>query len=275
LTDLLADSLHQAAYIDKAVAQFNLTNARDSNIPLDPGYYRQTENEDLPENWEVYRSAIGTLLYLAVHSRPDIATATSILARKVNKPDRNDWNEVKRVLRYLKATRDYKLHLTYDPQKQLEMYVDADWASDPQGRKSCTGYCIQLFGGTISWASKKQTSVALSSTEAEFIALGEAVKELIWINGLLDEFGIKFDSPAMVYEDNQGCIKLLMKENVGQRSKHIDTRYFFVRDEYKKKLFEVKYCETGKMIADILTKPLANNLLKRFCEGLGLKGSGT
>jgi len=176
---------------------------------------------------DVYRKAIGSLQYLATNSRPDIAVGTSILARHVSCSTVADWTEVKRIFRYISHTKDKKLKLgdtnfimQYDT--QLVGYADADWGGDAEDRKSNTGYVFKYLGAPSTWSSKKQTLVTLSSTEAEYIALSEAVKEGIWIKRLLKDFNQHVAEPMLIYEDNQNCIRLLKNERSSLRTKHID-----------------------------------------------------
>ena len=162
--------LHQQRYIERKLEEFNLTDSRPSNIPVDTGYQKRQETEDSMANEEVYRKAIGSLLYLATNSRPDIAVGTSILARHVSDPKQSDWTEVKRIFRYLKHTKEKKLRLGTPEEKHIKQligYADADWGGDVQDRKSNTGYYFKYLGAPISWTSRKQTMVTLSSTEAE------------------------------------------------------------------------------------------------------------
>lgn len=133
-----------------------------------------------------------------------------------------------------------------------------------------SGYLFKLFGGVVSWCSKKQKCVALSSTEAELIALTEASKEGIWIQRLLCEIDQMIKGPIIIYEDNQSCIKLSCTENSSNRSKHIATRYFFIRDCIENNLIDCKYCPTENMIADILTKPLNRLKFTKLRNLMGL-----
>ena len=261
--------LNQQKYINKLASRFGLEDAKASKIPLDPAYLQQKEeNDQLPNNTN-YLSLIGGLLYIAVHTRPDIAVSTSILAQKSSRPTQLDWQEAKRVLRYLMGTSDHKLHLG-STGAGLEMYVDADWAGDHRDRKSNSGYLVRFGGGLVSWGSRKQSCVALSSTEAELVALTEGCQELVWIRKLLGEFGIAINRAVPTYEDNQSCIKLVDGNKVEKRTKHIETRYFYVRDLKEKKMVDLQYCPTEKMLADILTKPLQNLRIKMLREEIGL-----
>lgn len=263
--------LNQERYITKLAERFGLENAKPAKIPLDPGYLQQKEEEKelrLPNNTH-YLSLIGGLLYVAVQTRPDIAVSVSILAQKSSCPTQLDWHEAKRVLRYLKSTSDHKLYLG-STAAGLEMYADADWAGNHRDRKSNSGFLIRLGGGVISWASRKQTCVALSSTEAELVALTEACQELSWLKKLLIDIGENVSSPVPTYEDNQSCIRLVENGKVEKRSKHIATKYFYVRDLQEQQQIVLKYCPTELMLADILTKPLQHQRLKTLRDKIGV-----
>jgi hypothetical protein len=264
--------LHQKGYIERKLDKFNLTDSKPSNIPVDPGYQKRQEVQEDTKSKEIYRSAIGALNYLATNTRPDIAVGTSILSRHVNDPKESDWVEVKRIYRYLKHTMDKKLKLgnLCESHQQLIGYVDADWGGDAKDRKSNTGYVFKYFGAPISWASRKQSMVTLSSTEAEYIALTEATQEALWLRRLLEDLNQDIFGPTVLFEDNQSCIKLLQNEKASHRTKHIATKYYFVRDLCKSKELEVKYCPSEIMIADLLTKPLEAVKTRQFTMDIGL-----
>ena len=201
---------------------FKIEDAKGSKIPLDTGYFKNEAGKDLLENNVQYRKAIGSLLYLAVNTRPDIAVTVSILSRKVESPSNKDWTEVKRLLKYLKTTQDEKLKLggSSDYGTSFLAYSDADWAGDTIDRRSTSGFVIKLFNSAVSWRSQKQPTVSLSSTEAEYIALTETCKEVLWFIGLLKDMFIDVNIP-IVYEDNQSALTLLDTSGVKTRSKHI------------------------------------------------------
>ena len=222
---------------------------------------------------EVYRRAIGSLLYLAINTRPDIAVGTSILSRHVENPKQSDWIEVKRIYRYLKKTKHKKLKLGAVSENQnndLTVYVDADWGGDRTDRKSNSGYCMTYKGCTIAWTSKKQSLVTLSSTEAEYIALTESLQEVLWLRRLLKDFNQDVSQPITVYEDNQNCIRLLQNPKSSLRTKHIDIKYHFVRDLYQSKDSDLRYCPSEHMIADLLTKPLESVKIRQLSMDIGL-----
>lgn len=261
--------LNQSAYIRRVAVKFGQDKAKPSHIPMDPGYpnLQQMEEDPMPRN-EEFQRLVGALLYIALNTRPDIAIAASILGRKVSCPTEADWTEAKRTLRYLYTTADIKLKLGNEG--PLETYVDADWAGDRKDRKSNTGFVFRL-GGPISWAARKQQCVTLSSTEAEYVALSEASRELLWLLKLMKDLGETVANPITVQEDNQSCIAMLRSEGGNNRTKHIDTRYNFVKDLVSTGVMNVVYCPTGLMIADVLTKPLARVKLEQLRKKIGLQ----
>ena len=265
--------MHQHTYIQKIIKAFGCEDAKPSKIPLDPGYQKRREvHEPLKDNVK-YRSAIGALLYVSVNSRPDIAIATSILSRKVNNPTEADWNEVKRILRYLKYTEHTKLLLgdTWNfKSADLVGYADADWAGNEEDRKSNSGFVFKFFGAPISWKSRKQQCVSLSSTEAEYVALSEACQEGMWLKTLVRDLHENCSSQLVLFEDNQSCLKLVKSERIGGRSKHIDTKFHFIRDLFTKGEIVLEYCPSDRMVADILTKPLEAVKTRQFVDQLGL-----
>ncbi|XP_071051062.1 uncharacterized protein [Onthophagus taurus] len=220
---------------------------------------------------------MGALLYIANNTQPDISASVSILAQKVTNPMKRDWIEVQRVFRYLKNTIDLKLQIKSSPDQSTDhliAYVDADWGSNLIDRKSNSGYCVFLNGNLMTWSStkkikeKKQKCVSLSSTEAEYVALTELTTELEWYTRLLSEIGVNVT--PIIFEDNQSCIKLTKNDQLKKRTKHIDTKYHYIRDLVNKNKINIKYLPSEDMIADILTKPLDKIKLRKFRKGLGL-----
>ncbi|XP_062703556.1 uncharacterized protein LOC134286011 [Aedes albopictus] len=247
-----------------------MEQAKPSKVPLDPSYLQKKEEMDqLPNNHD-YMSLIGGLLYVAVHTRPDISVSVSILAQKSSCPNAQDWTEAKRILRYLNATSNHKLQLGASSEG-LQMFVDADWAGNARDRKLNSGMILRFGGGPISWCSRKQTCVALSSTEAEFVALAEGCQELVWTKRLLEEIGEATKESVSVFEDNQSCIKLVESDRIERRSKHIDTKFFFVRDLQEKDEIRLQYCPKETMLADLMTKPLQRVRLERLRLAIGIR----
>lgn len=186
-------------------------------------------------------------------------------------PGKAHWVAVKRVLRYLKATSDYKLQYTRSSSGALVGYTDADWASDVDKRRSCTGYVYKMCGAAISWASKRQPTVALSSTEAEYMALSASIQEAIWLKG----FGRDLDpdlkgSPVEIQCDNQSALTLAATDSFRARSKHIDVRHHYIRDKIVDKSINLVYTPTEEMVADSLTKAVNGPKVKFCAHAMGL-----
>ena len=155
-----------------------------------------------------YRELIGGLMYLAVCTRPDIAYAVGVLSRFMMNPGMGHWKVAKGVLRYLKGT--VSKGILYGESKDIEVYCDSDFAGDIDTRRSTTGWLVKISGGCVSWASRIQPTVALSTTEAEYMAAAEAAKEAIWFKKLLEDVGIDMKKDAInICCDNQSCIKLI------------------------------------------------------------------
>ena len=191
--------------------------------------------------------------------------------RHVEAPTERDWKSVKRVIRYLATTIDRKLRLPAESNGRLTCFVDADWAGERLDRKSMSGYTFFLGDSLVAWSSKKQSVVAQSSTEAEYIALSHAGRELLWLRQLLRDLDIPVDEPTTVYEDNQSSIKLVESERSTRRTKHIDVFHHFMRDLQATDVINVLYCSTEAMIADVLTKPLPKDSFRSFVQQLGIE----
>ncbi|KXJ67790.1 hypothetical protein RP20_CCG012118 [Aedes albopictus] len=261
--------LSQRKYIREVVESSGLAEAKASKIPLDPGYIKSdSEGTPLETNTE-YQKLIGKVLYIAVNTRPDISTAVSILSRKTNQPTQEDWTELKRVVRYLKGTADYRLRLSRRGETgTITGYSDADWAENRDDRKSHSGFTFKINGGTVSWACRKQTCVALSTAEAEFIALAEAAQEALWLKLLLQE--LNDEQRVVIHEDNQSCLKIMEREKLTRKMKHIATKFHFTKDLVEKQEIECVYCPSEDMVADLLTKPLARTRLEKLAKLIGL-----
>ncbi|KXJ62459.1 hypothetical protein RP20_CCG008519 [Aedes albopictus] len=205
-------SIRLQKYIEKLIENFGMEQAKMAKSPMDPGFLKLVESGEALEDATKYRSLVGGLLYLAVNARPDIAASTAILGPKFSAPGEADWTAAKRILRYLKATSEYSLRLGGEPNQALTGYSDSDWAGDVGSRKSTSGAVFLFGGGVISWASRRQASVTLSSMEAEYVALSEACQEVVWLRQLLRDFGEEQKIPTVLHEDNQGCLAFVKTE---------------------------------------------------------------
>ncbi|XP_036322285.1 secreted RxLR effector protein 161-like [Rhagoletis pomonella] len=208
-------------------------------------------------------------MYLSVATRPDIANTVSRLAQFVTNPSKCYWNAAKRVLRYIAGTAN-RCVLYQKFNLPLIGYTDADWGGCTTDRRSYTGYAFLLSGAVISWKSQKQRTVALSSTEAEYVNLAEAAKEAVYLRSLLNEIGLQELTDIKVYVANRGAQCLANDPVFHAPTEHIDIKHHFVRECISARLFSLKHVPTQEMIADVMTKPLARANPERCLIGLGL-----
>jgi hypothetical protein len=260
--------LGQERAIKDLLDKYDMADCKTKSTPLSsiPG---ADDGDPLDTDMYPYASLVGALLYLSITTRPDISLAVGVLARHMAKPRTTHWAEAKNVLRYLAGTTT--TGLIYGTTDGLLGYCDADFASDTDTRRSTTGYVFLLHGGAISWASRRQQTVAASTTEAEYMAAAAATKEALWLRKLM--FNLRLDVPTItILDDNQSTIKLLKNPVTSQRSKHIDVIYHFTRERVTRKEVEFKYVRTDRMIADALTKPVpkAKHIFCRTGMGMGL-----
>eukprot|EP00171_Calliarthron_tuberculosum_P023718 IDg23718t1 len=270
--DRTKKTLHvsQTSYISKILERFGMTMCKPV-VTLMDSQIQQSDLDSDPVDNTLYRSCIGSAMYLSVGTRPDISFAVSRLAQFVECPTQALWTAAKRILRYLSGTRTHGIIFKKDATFAPLGYSDSDWGGCKINRKSTSGYAFIMGGGAISWKSKKQGCVAQSSSEAEYMALAAAVKEAIWLSRIITfTNSIASPIPVNIFADNQGAIKMARNDASGTRTKHIDIQYHFVRDSLDKGLFSLQFCPTSNMTADILTRPLERILLEKHLEGLGV-----
>jgi hypothetical protein len=180
---------------------------------------------------------------------------------------------VKRIMRYLKGNLDLKLQLGGQHIK-LMGYCDANWAGDVNDRRSTTGYAFSLGDGVVSWSSKMQLTVALSTTEMEYMAASQCTREAIWLRQLLDDVRCKYDAGTLIMCDNQGAIALAKNPVYHARTKHIEVHHYFVREKVARGAIILEYCPTEDMLADVLTKALARDRHERLISNMGIGDFG-
>ena len=264
-------TLSQEHKIEQILERFGMSDCKPVKTPMIVNISSTDSCDDSCDVSKLpYQELIGALMYLCVTTRPDIAFAVSYLSQFNSCYSVNDWNNAKRILRYLKGTKNLSLVFKKSVKMKtcLEGFADADWASNSD-RKSYTGYLFKYSGNTISWGCYKQSCVALSSTEAEYIALSESCREAVYLSALLLELTCKPCS-VILYNDNQSAQRLVSNPVYHRRTKHIDVRYHYIRNVLEKRNIQIEYLSTDLMIADILTKPLAFIKHSRFVNGLGL-----
>ena len=268
--------LSQSTYITAMLEQFNMVNCNPVKSPASANRLTSSSkpmsqaDQDAMRNVP-YRNLVGALMYAMVATRPDIAFATIQVAKFNENPTLQHWTAAKRILRYLKGTIDYGLTFTRSNNFDVQGYSDADWAGDTDTRRSTTGYVFTAMGTPISWRSKLQRVVALSSCESELIAIVDAGKEAVWIRKALRGYNLMLDTPLNIHEDNQGTIAIATNSRgMSNRTKHVATRYFAVREWIDNGEINVIYISTVDQLADIFTKGLPVATFIKLIGGLGL-----
>lgn len=215
-----------------------------------------------------YREAVGSLLFLVQGTRPDLAFVVSNVSRFNDKHDESHWVAVKRIMRYVRGTIGYRLTYHSDSLAPIHGFVDADWANDPDERRSFSGYAYLMAGGAVTWSCKRQSTVAVSSTEAEYVAMAFVAKEAIWLVRMIRQFG-ELES-INIKCDNQSAMVVASREAFSARTKHIDVAHHFYRQHAASGLITLEYVPSNENIADCLTKPVGKGKMIFGANGLGL-----
>jgi Reverse transcriptase (RNA-dependent DNA polymerase) len=263
--------LNQTTYLQKVLQHFKLQNTNPAHTPLPEGYQPPPNMSPAdPSLCSQFQQVIGSLLYIMLGTHPDIAFAVTKLSQHAANPSEDHLSRVLYICRYLLGTLDYALVYDGPSDDGLEAYADSDWASDPNTRKSTTGYLVKLAGGIFAWNSHTQKTVALLSTEAEYMSLSDTSQQQVWVKNLLIELGIQL-SPIPLYGDNQGSIFLASNPVQEKRIKHIDLCYHYIRDVVRLKQVELFFIEGAENPMDMFTKTLGHVKFLKFREQLGLE----
>ncbi|UYV79484.1 hypothetical protein LAZ67_17002840 [Cordylochernes scorpioides] len=262
-------TLSQSNYIEELLQRFRLRDAKGISTPMETNLDLSVRKNGNSNERFPYRELIGGLSYLSQRTRPDIAYAVGILSRYCDNYTRKHWEAGKRVLRYLKSTKDFGI--TYrSTGKPLIAFSDASWASDIVDRKGVSGHLIFLAGAPIIWRSTKQTVTALSTMESEYIALSSAVKDITWVRNLMEQ--LKMSSlicgETKVFCDNQAAISHAENYIDKSKTRHFAVKYHFVREKISEEAIELFYTPSAENPADFLTKPLARSQHEKYCRAL-------
>src|SRR5712671_1311868 len=266
--------LSQRAYLDSILRRYHLADLKPLSTPMDTQVRLTSKHapatpaefaamHDVP-----YREAVGALNWAALATRPDIAFAVATVARFAANPGPVHWEAVKRIFRYLAGMRE--LWLSYgETRRALEGYADAD-GSMAEDRRAISGYAFLIDGGTVSWSSKRQEIVSLSTTKSEYVAATHGMKEALWLRSLISKVFGKLRDATVMFSDNQSTITLAHDHQYHARTKHIDVRYHWIRWVIEQGSVQLIYCPTNDMVADALTKALPSTKVKHFATSLGL-----
>lgn len=232
---------------------------------------RLTKDEGGPlEDRVVYAEVVGSLLYLAVTTRPDMAYAAGVLSRFMSAPRELHWSAAKSVLRYLRGTMEVGVTFGGRTSEGVRSYVDADYTGDVDSRKSTTGYVFTLHGSAVSWTSKRQPTVATSTAEVELLAVAAATKHALWLRSLLNDFGVA-GVVIPIAEDNQSCLAMIANGAASTRAKHLDVALRMVHERVMRQEVVFSYLHFAEMVADGRTKALAVDAIANFRVGLGVE----
>ncbi|KAM0037429.1 putative RNA-directed DNA polymerase [Helianthus debilis subsp. tardiflorus] len=247
--------LSQKKYMKNLLEKYRMSQCNTVSTPMEYGLKLSKEDPEEFIDESMYRSLVGSLMYLT-NTRPDIMFAVSKVSRFMEAPKRSHWEVAKRILKYVKGTLDQGVIYSKGGKQKLIGFSDSDYAGNVDDSKSTSGYIFHLGSGPVSWQSKKQKVVALSSTEAEYMALTLAGCQAIWLKGILDELQGKDDYPIPIYCDNKSTICLAKDPVYHGKSKHIRVKYHFIRDLIKRDDVTIMFCATKDQLADIMTKAL-------------------
>jgi hypothetical protein len=263
--------LSQTKYTADMLERFGMTDVRERSVPLDPGTKLSREAGELlcEADATLFMEMTGSLMYLSCCTRPDISHSVGLLARAFKQPRTLHLDAAKSIMRYVAGTREYGIE--YGSGSGFTMYSDSDFAADVDTRRSTTGYVGVLYGGAVSWKSRLQPTVAVSTCEAEYMAAGEAVREALWWRKLLPQLGIDVEGGIPIRGDNQSTLAVLSNPISSERTKHIDVVHHFARERAELGEVVFSYISTKEMVADGLTKALGVAQFKWFRDAMGVK----
>lgn len=263
--------IHQNIYALNILERFNHSDCFAVSTPAEVGKHFSKADDNNPKPKFPYREAIGSLMYLMVCTRPDIAYIVGVLSRYLENPSEMHWQGVKRVLKYIKGTTQYGISFSLNSgQTNITMFCDADWGNDVDTRRSISGYIAFINSGPVSWSSRRQTVTATSTTEAEFVAICASTKSVVWLRKLILEVDFKQINATPLNCDNQKAVELVKNPEASKRTKHVDIQYFYSCDMQANGEINIQYVESGKQLADLLTKPLSKDKFEKLIKQYGL-----
>jgi Reverse transcriptase (RNA-dependent DNA polymerase)/gag-polypeptide of LTR copia-type/Integrase core domain/GAG-pre-integrase domain/Zinc knuckle len=266
--------INQAAMIKRVSERFQVQECKNSYVPADPNtrLVKPSDEDAVEATEKPYRELVGSLMYIMVCTRPDISNAVGEVSRFCDNFGVVHWQAAIKILKYLKTTMSMALVFDGRRKESVEAYADASWASDQDTGRSVTGYVVNINGSSVSWKSQRQSTVAMSSTEAEYMALFAVIQEVVWMKRLLCDIAHGYeDQEIIVYQDNKSAILLASNPTQHSRTKHINTKFHFVRDQVAEGQVKLQYLCTEDMVADIFTKAVSKHKLRKHIKSLGLQ----
>ena len=259
--------MSQRKYIEKLLPKFGMADSKPKTTPTVLGMEKVVDETPELEDPSLYRAIVGSLIYVMTGTRPDLCYAVTKLSQNMSKPTEANLVAAKHVLRYLRGTVGHSLSFAKcETELRLTGFCDSDWGGDITDRRSISGYgfTLQDKGPLVSWRSRKQSTVALSSCEAEYMALTDATPEAKFLRQLCVDLGIVNANYVLLNVDNQGAINLAKNPMYHKRSKHIDVKYHFIKSEVQSGSIQLAYIPSDQNVADVFTKPISNVKLGKF-----------
>lgn len=260
----------QRKYSLDIIADCGLLGCKPVSIPVEQYHQLHTEDTPLLSDPKKYRRLVGRLVYLSI-TRPELCYTIHLLSQFMQQPREAHWTAALRVVRYLKGCPGQGILFRADSNLELSIYVDADWSSCPESRRSLSAYVVFLGTSPIDWKTKKQDTVSMSSAEAEYRAMGQAVKEIKWINPLLEDLGVKVAKPIRFFCDSKAAIHIAANPVFHERTKHLERDCHSVRDAVKAGLISTIHVKSKDQIADLLTKALGRPQFESLSSKLGVQ----
>ncbi|MBW0488377.1 hypothetical protein O181_028092 [Austropuccinia psidii MF-1] len=270
-------TLDQQHFVDSLLDLYGMKDCKAVSTPLVPNEHMGSATKDEEKAFKAmnvnFRSAVGSINYLSMATRPDLSHAVSSLSQHLEKPGIWHWRAFLHVLKYLRGTQEVGLYYNLQGTRGLIAFSNADWGNCHVIRRSTSGFLAQLHGCLVFWKTRKQPSVSISTAEAEYTALCDLTSEILWFRQWCHEANLFcFDKAITIWEDNQSCIKTANSNcNVNtKRMKHVDIQLHFVKEAIQTQLIELRYAPTANMLANFLTKSVPQSTLKRALLALGV-----
>lgn len=269
IQDELGIFICQKKYAMDTLKKFGMESCNPVKNPIVPGNKLTKEGDGPMVDSAAFKQLVGSLRYLTA-TRPDLIYSVNLVSRYMENPTERHMLAAKRILRYVQGTIGFGIQYRHGGEERLVGYVDSDYAGDENDRKSTSGYAFMLGNGAISWASKKQPIVTLSTTEAEFVAAANGACQAVWLRNVLAEVGFDQGNGTVLWCDNSSTIKLSKNPVLHGRSKHIHVRYHFLRELVNEEVIDLEYCSTHEQLADVMTKPVKLDVFKKQRSSLGV-----
>jgi hypothetical protein len=272
--------LSQSTYIDKVMKRFSMDNAKRGHLPMAPGTildksHCPSSDDEINRMKDIpYASAIGSIMYAMLCTRPDVSYALSMTSRYQQNPGEAHWRAVKNILKYLRRTKDmFLIYGGIDEELAVKCHTDASFQTDRDDSRSQSGFVFTLNGGAVTWKSSKQKVVAQSTTESEYIAASEAAQEAVWMKKFITDLGVvpSIEQPIEIFCDNQGAIAQAKEPRSHQKTKHILRKFHYIREVVERGDACICKVHTDLNLADPFTKPLSQIKFEEHARNIGLR----